>query len=317
MTVIRILWRHRALIAVLVRRDLDARYRASVLGFFWSLINPLLLLAVYAVVFTYIFSPRFPGGDPYPLFLFSGLLPWLFFSGAVLDGSATLIDNGPLLAKVMCPPELFPAVTVLSHLIHHLLALPILFLAMAVSSVAGLHSFPWTFPLVVVALVPWLLTTGGAVLAISVLSVHYRDMRDLVGHLLNLLFFSSPIIYSLEGLQVPVMLHRVLILNPTGQPGHGLSRRGIRRPGVATTALADCLCGRRRFVVVGDAGLCCVPGDCGGGCVKGSIRFSNVKKTFRWRGSRSPHETIKGAFFHRKTRRRRILTRAVRRPRRH
>ena len=94
MTVFRLLWRHRALIAVLVRRDLDARYRASVLGFFWSLINPLLLLAVYAVVFTYIFSPRFPGGDPYPLFLFSGLLPWLFFSGAVLDGSATLIDNG-------------------------------------------------------------------------------------------------------------------------------------------------------------------------------------------------------------------------------
>jgi len=214
MTVIRILWRHRALIVVLVKRDLDARYRASVLGFFWSLINPLLLLAVYAVVFTYIFSPRFPGGDPYPLFLFSGLLPWLFFSGAVLDGSATLIDNGPLLAKVMCPPELFPAVTVLSHLIHHLLALPVLFLAMVVSSVAGLHPFPWSFPLVVVALVPWLLTTGGAVLAISVLSVHYRDMRDLVGHLLNLLFFSSPIIYSLEGLQVPVMLHRVLILNP-------------------------------------------------------------------------------------------------------
>jgi ABC-type polysaccharide/polyol phosphate export permease len=178
MTVIRILWRHRALIAVLVKRDLDARYRASVLGFLWSLINPLLLLAVYAVVFTYIFSPRFPGGDPYPLFLFSGLLPWLFFSGAVLDGSATLIDNGPLLAKVMCPPELFPAVTVL-----------------------------W-------AVVPCFLTTGGAVFAISVLSVHYRDMRDLVGHLLNLLFFSSPIIYSLEGLQLPVMLHRVLILNP-------------------------------------------------------------------------------------------------------
>jgi teichoic acid transport system permease protein len=67
---------------------------------------------------------------------------------------------------------------------------------------------------VIVALIPWLLTTGGAVFAISVLSVHYRDMRDLVGHLLNLLFFSSPIIYSLEGLQVPVVLHRVLTLNP-------------------------------------------------------------------------------------------------------
>ncbi len=214
MTVIRILWRHRALIAVLVRRDLDARYRASVLGFFWSLINPLLLLAVYAVVFTYIFSPRFPGGDPYPLFLFSGLLPWLFFSGAVLDGSATLIDNGPLLAKVMCPPELFPAVTVLSHLIHHLLALPVLLLAMVFSAVAGLHTFPWSFPLVAVALIPWILTAGGAVFAISVLSVHYRDVRDLVGHLLNRRCSSSPIIYSLEGVQVPVMWGRGLTLNP-------------------------------------------------------------------------------------------------------
>jgi ABC-type polysaccharide/polyol phosphate export permease len=214
MTVFRLLWRHRALVAVLVRREIDARYRASVLGFFWSLLNPLLLLAVYAVVFTYIFSPRFPGGDPYPLFLFSGLLPWLFFSGAVLDGSATLVDNGSLLAKVMCPPEIFPAVTVVSHLVHHILALPILFLAMIVSAATDLKVFPWTFPLVALALIPWILATGGAVFAVSVLSVHYRDMRDLVGHLLNLLFFSSPIIYSLEGLQVPIVLHRILALNP-------------------------------------------------------------------------------------------------------
>ena len=214
MTVFRLLWRNRALISVLVRRELDARYRASALGFFWSLLNPMMLLAVYAVVFTYIFSPRFPGGEPYPLFLFSGLLPWLFFSGAVLDGSLTLVDNGPLLAKVMCPPEIFPAVTLLSHLIHHLLALPILLLAMVVSAMTGIHPFPWTIPLVVVALVPWVLTAGGAVFAVSVLSVHFRDMRDLVGHLLNFLFFSSPIIYSLEGLQVPPLLHRILTLNP-------------------------------------------------------------------------------------------------------
>lgn len=202
------------MVAILVRRDLDARYRASALGFFWSLLNPLLLLAVYAVVFTYIFSPRFPGADPYPLFLFSGLLPWLFFSGAVLDGSITLVDNGPLMAKVMCPPEIFPAVTIVSHLVHHLLALPVLLLAMVVSAAFGLHPFPWTFGALPLALLPWVLTTGGAVMAISVLSVHYRDLRDLLSHLLNLLFFSSPIIYSLEGLQVPALLHRILLLNP-------------------------------------------------------------------------------------------------------
>lgn len=214
MSALRLLWRHRSLVAVLVRRELDARYRASFLGFFWSLLNPLLLLAVYAVVFTYIFSPRFPGADPYPLFLFSGLLPWLFFSGAALDGSITLIDNGPLLAKVMCPPEIFPAVTVAAHLVHHLLALPILIGAMIVSAAVGLHEFPSAMWLLPAALVPWILATGGAVLAVSVLAVHFRDLRDLLGHLLNLLFFSSPIIYQLDGLEVPAILERVLRLNP-------------------------------------------------------------------------------------------------------
>jgi ABC-type polysaccharide/polyol phosphate export permease len=213
-TVIRLLWRQRALVAVLVRRELNARYRASVLGFLWSLLNPLLLLFVYAVVFTYIFNPRFPGGDPYPLFLFTGLLPWLFFSGTVLDSSVTLIDNGPLLAKVMCPPEIFPAVTLVSHFVHHLLALPVLLAALIVASVAGWHPFPVTVWLLPIGMVPWLLLAGGAALGISALSVRLRDLRDLVGHLLNLLFFSSPIIYSLDGLQVPPWLERMLRLNP-------------------------------------------------------------------------------------------------------
>ena len=209
-----LLWRHRALVSVLVRRDLNARYRASALGFFWSLLNPLLLLTVYAVVFTYIFQPRFPGGEPYPLFLFSGLLPWLFLSGASLDASVTMVDNGPLLAKVMCPPEIFPAVTVLSHLVHHLLALPVLLAALVISAVGGWHPFPWTFVLVPLALVPWVLMTGGIAWAVAALSVRFRDLRDLLGHLLNLLFFASPIIYSLDGLDLPSALRTVLGLNP-------------------------------------------------------------------------------------------------------
>jgi len=125
-----LLWRHRALVAVLVRRELTARYRASVLGFFWSLLNPLLLLAVYAVVFTSIFQPRFPGGDPYPLFLFAGCCPGCSCPGPPSTPAVTMVDNGPLLAKVMCPPEIFPAVTVVSHLFHLLLALPVLLLAL-------------------------------------------------------------------------------------------------------------------------------------------------------------------------------------------
>jgi ABC-type polysaccharide/polyol phosphate export permease len=166
------------------------------------------------VVFTYIFNPRFPGGDPYPLFLFSGLLPWLFFSGASLDASVTMVDNAPLLAKVMCPPEIFPAVTVAAHFIHHLLALPVLVAALAVSAVLGWHPFPWTLWLLPAALVPWLLLTGGVACAVGAVAVRFRDLRDLLGHLLNLLFFASPIIYSLDGLEVPGWLGTALALNP-------------------------------------------------------------------------------------------------------
>lgn len=169
---------------------------------------------VYAFVFTTIFQPRFPGGQPYPLFLFAGLLPWMFFSGAVLDAAVTMVDNGPLLAKVMCPPEIFPAVTVVSHLVNHLFALPVLVGAMAVAAVFGAHPFPWTVVLLPLALVPWVLTTAGVAAAVAAGAVHFRDLRDLVGHLLNLLFFSSPIIYSLDGLDLNPKLMTILRLNP-------------------------------------------------------------------------------------------------------
>lgn len=209
-----LLWRQRALVSVLVRRELNARYRASALGFLWSLLNPLFLLAIYSVVFTWIFQPRYAGGTPYPLFLFAGLLPWLFLAGTVLDSAVTLIDNGPLLAKVMCPPEIFPAVVVVSHLIHHLLALPVLLIALAVSAALGWHPFPWTILALPVTLIPWLLVAGGSALAVSAMAVHFRDLRDLVGHVLNLVFFASPIIYSLEGLEVPDVLALALRANP-------------------------------------------------------------------------------------------------------
>ncbi len=213
MSTLRLLWRYRSLVAVLVRRELNARYRASVLGFLWSLLNPLLLLLVYTVVFTTVFQPRWPGANPYPLFLFAGLLPWLFFSGALLDAAITLVDNGPLLAKVMCPPEVFPAVTVAAHLVHHLLALPVLLGGLGIAHAVGAHPFPWTVALLPLAMLPWMVLTGGLAFAVAALAVHFRDLRDLVTNLLNLLFFGSPIIYSLDGLQSST-LRRILGLNP-------------------------------------------------------------------------------------------------------
>jgi ABC-type polysaccharide/polyol phosphate export permease len=211
--VVRSLLKHRSLVAVLVERELKARYRGTLLGYVWSLINPLLLIAVYAVVFTLVIPARIKSPVPYPLFLFAGVLPWLFATGALLDSAVVLPDNGPLLKKVVCPPEVFPAVTVCSHLVHHLLALPILLAVMLSYTFAGRMTFPWTVVLLPLVLALWVVTFGGLSLAVAALAVHFRDLKDLLHNVLNLLFFMSPIIYMPDS--VPEgLLRNVVLANP-------------------------------------------------------------------------------------------------------
>src|SRR5438128_7858860 len=129
------LYRYRQLIAALTVRDLKARYRGSILGFFWSLANPLLLLGVYTVVFTIFFPQQVVKN--YPLFLFAGILPWTFFSAAVLESTNAITANAGLIKKVMFPAEALPLVVVLSHLVHFALAIPILFAALLIFMLLG------------------------------------------------------------------------------------------------------------------------------------------------------------------------------------
>src|SRR5256885_14612703 len=132
---LRNLYRYRQLIATLTARDLKARYRGSILGYFWSLANPLLLLTVYTIVFTIFFPAN--AIQPYPLFLFAGILPWTFFSAATLESTNAINANAGLIKKVMFPAEALPLVTVLSHLVHFALAIPILFAALLVFMLLG------------------------------------------------------------------------------------------------------------------------------------------------------------------------------------
>jgi lipopolysaccharide transport system permease protein len=207
------LLKQRSLVAVLVERELKARYRGTLLGYVWSLVNPLLLIAVYAIVFTLVIPARIASPVPYPLFLFAGVLPWLFATGSLLDAAVVLPDNGPLLKKVVCPPEVFPAVTVSSHLVHHLLALPILLAVMGAYTIAGRMTFPWTIVLLPLVLALWVVTFGGLSLAVAALAVHFRDLKDLLHNLLNLLFFMSPIIYMPESVPEGV-LRQIVHANP-------------------------------------------------------------------------------------------------------
>lgn len=205
-------WRQKALVAALARRELVARYRGGVLGFFWSMLNPLLLLLVYATVFRLVFTPRTDLRGPYALFLFAGVLVWGFVSSALLDAAETFRANGPLIRKTTVSPEVFPAVVVAARLTHLALALPVLAAAVAVAAITGAvapNANALQFPVVVVLLAAMVL---GMSLAISVLSVHFGDVRDLLANLLTLTFFLTPVLYPIDA--APGRLRGFLWANP-------------------------------------------------------------------------------------------------------
>lgn len=188
--------RYRELIQVLVTRELKARYRGSVLGFFWSFINPLLLLLVYTFVFTVII-PRgeLVNLEPYAVFLFCGLLPWTWFSSSLSDSANALIINGNLIKKVMFPAEILPVVAVLANMVHFLFGLPILSAFLIYYAVPlRLSELIW---LPVVLAVQLILTLGLA-MVLAALTVHFRDIKDLLANLLTLWFFATPIIYPMS-----------------------------------------------------------------------------------------------------------------------
>ena len=185
--------RYRGLIHSLVARELKARYRGSILGFFWSFVNPLMLLLIYNFVFTYLLANRTEGIQPYALFMFAGLLPWTWFQSALNESAGVLISGGNLIKKVLFPAEVLPIVSVLANMVHFFLGLPILVIFLVwFQHVPDLADLVW-FPVVVAV---QLLFTTGLALLLSALAVHFRDIRDLLANVLTFWFFATPIIYA-------------------------------------------------------------------------------------------------------------------------
>jgi len=204
------LFRYRGLIQSLVARELKARYRGSVLGFFWSFINPLLLLLVYSFVFTFVMPASHDlRVEPYALFMFCGILPWTWFSSSLSESAGVLISGGNLIKKVLFPAEILPIVSVLANMVHFFFGLPILAGFLLYYHRPLNASELALFPLVVLV---QLVLTAGFALILSALTVHFRDIRDILSNLLTFWFFATPIIYPyflMTGWQA-----RLLKLNP-------------------------------------------------------------------------------------------------------
>ncbi len=188
MSNLRELFQYRALVWALTSRELKGRYRGSLLGFFWTFLNPLLLMGVYALVFSVFLQQQIPH---YTYFMFVGLLPWLWFSAALGTGTSSLSGKRDLLTRVKFPPQVLPAVTILSELCNYLLALPLMIaLGLASHVVPG----PAALLLPLIVLVQALFTVA-VVLATSALNVFYRDLPHVLGNVLTLWFFLVPVVY--------------------------------------------------------------------------------------------------------------------------
>ena len=210
------IWAYRFLLSNLVLRDLKLRYKNSVLGFLWSLVNPMLLMLVFTVVFTVMLpNLRVP---KYPVFVMCGVLPWNFFATAVISAIHAVPQNGHLIKKVYFPLEILPLSTVLSNFINFCLAFVVLFVMVLVFRVPVR---PAILLLPVIMLIH-LAFTSGVAMFLATLNVFYRDTGVIMDVLMQAWFFLTPVFYPLEmlpewgvvlGIELPV--RRLLyILNP-------------------------------------------------------------------------------------------------------
>jgi lipopolysaccharide transport system permease protein len=202
------LWRHRDLIYYLARREVSGRYKQSAVGVFWAILQPLLLAAVFSIFLGSRASVPSPPGVPYPVFVVSGMVFWLFLSGALTAASGSTLGNQALISKVYFPRVIIPLTYMFPALVDLAVAFLVVIGAMLVYGVA-FHIQILLVPLIVLVA---LCLTLGAALWLSALNVRYRDVQQVLPFLVMLGLFTSPIFYPFSF--VPQGLQPIYALNP-------------------------------------------------------------------------------------------------------
>lgn len=198
------LWAHRELLYFLTWRDVKVRYKQTLLGATWALLQPLLLMLIFTFAFGRLVGVK-SGGLPYPLFAYAGLLPWMFFANAVTNSGNSLIGNTNLIKKVYFPRVIIPTAAVAAGLVDLGIAFLLLIVLMFYYHV-GLHSSLLLLPLLIALLTLLALGVG---MWTSALNVKYRDVRYALPFLIQVWLFASPVIYP-----VPAQWRWLMALNP-------------------------------------------------------------------------------------------------------
>lgn len=203
---LRELYKYRDLVKHLVIRDLKVRYKNSVLGFFWSLVNPLLQVATITIVVKYLMGVDIPNFSAY---LLVGYLPWMYFQTALLDSSQVVLMHRDLLQKVYFPREVLPLSVVIANLVHFLLALVVFFAYLIIYIHFGLHGTGLLWSMVWLPLLIILETAliAGITFYVSCMNVFFEDTKYLLSALLNVLFYATPVMYVSELVQSTLIRH--------------------------------------------------------------------------------------------------------------
>jgi len=205
--------RYRHSLWLLTKRDLKVRYSTSILGYFWSILDPLVMAAIYWVVFTQIFHRGKIGETPYIVFLLTALLPWTWFNGVISDATRAFSKEAKLIRSTKIPRTIWVSRLVLSKGIEFLVSIPVIavfaLVTLATPTPAHLH---WQVVFVPIAVVMEAALALGVGLIVAPLVVFFRDLERAVKLGLRFLFYASPIIYGLES--VPEDLRPIIAINP-------------------------------------------------------------------------------------------------------
>ena len=201
------IYSYREMIYSFVRRELRGRYKGSILGFFWTFLNPLLQLCVYSIVFSTIIRQ---GIDKYYLFLFVALIPWIFFSSSVTGGAASVIAEKDMVKKIYFPREVLPIAHVTTNFVNMLLCFIVIFAVVIVSRTP--INFLAILCLIPVWIVEYILALGMAFLASSV-TVYFRDMEHILGIIMMAWQYLTPVLYNLDSVTDPTVKF-IFNLNP-------------------------------------------------------------------------------------------------------
>ncbi len=198
---------YKDLIYILIWREFNVRYRNSVLGVLWAVLQPLSLMLLFTFVFTYIMNVKI-GDFPRPVFFYSALLPWTFFSSSINYSINSLSSNSALITRIYFPREILPLSGIALAFIDMLIASLLFVLMMVYFQIQITLAVLWIFPLVMLLLI----FTISVSLLFASLNVYYKDVELLSKFVLQLIFFGSPIIYSIDNLSLKFKL--LLFLNP-------------------------------------------------------------------------------------------------------